>query len=196
MPRSHRPVELHCPWRRRANRFVPPRPRPKSSPPTCSNGSVPVATCERMTSVNGRDCAGFNVTRSFRVSGIKAPERRPARWLDALRRDSASAPVDHIGDRRARRHVENQFAQFALRRTDGNIMRRLQSRPPTARKAAKSPRRKPASRSCTSRLRGFQPTHALPAGESTSVATVLLPLVCAARTRPAAKTHPRPDWRA
>src|SRR5437867_10926617 len=42
-----------------------------SKPTDCSNGSGPVATCERTRNVNGRDCAGLRLTRSLRVSGSK-----------------------------------------------------------------------------------------------------------------------------
>jgi hypothetical protein len=43
----------------------------RSNPTVCSKGRGPVAICERTTSVNGRDCAGLRLTRSWRVSGSK-----------------------------------------------------------------------------------------------------------------------------
>src|SRR5437879_5092840 len=43
----------------------------ETNPTDCSNGSGPVATCERTTNANGRDCGGFRLTRSLRVSGSK-----------------------------------------------------------------------------------------------------------------------------
>jgi hypothetical protein len=62
-------------------------PSTPNKPTDCSKGSGPVATCDRTSRANGRDCGGLNVTRSLRVSG----SNRHSEMRDCL--GGTAAPV-------------------------------------------------------------------------------------------------------
>ena len=56
---------------------------------------------------------------------VEAPQRDEGsgRALLGVRRRGGLGRVNHVGDGRSGRHVQDQLAQFALRRPDGDVMR-------------------------------------------------------------------------
>ena len=168
--RSRCPVALRSPVAT-PSRPICPAALPRNQPTDCSKGSGPVATCERTTSVNGRDCGGFKRDAQLARVRIEPPERSggaDAAWLPGS---------SHIGDGRAGRHVEESIRPSRPGRAGWKRDARL--RPPRRRghRAATVPRRTRASRfshrGCAVSSRSRRCCRAM----STRVATVLLPTV-------------------